>query len=75
MLLVQSMMLNGVEMIIKTTEQEEIELDALKQGQGEPVGQVWIFGGLALPFFPFAALIYLFLLVAALFVPALWFGL
>ncbi len=42
---------------------------------GEIFQVLWLLGGLALPFFPVAALIYLSLLVAALFVPASWLGL
>lgn len=47
----------------------------IKMTEGEIFQVLWILGGFALPFFPFATLIYLSLLVAALFVPASWFGL
>jgi hypothetical protein len=43
--------------------------------EGDIFQILWLLGGLALPFFPIAALVYLLLLVAALFVPASWFGL
>jgi hypothetical protein len=42
---------------------------------GDIVYVLFLIGGLALPFFPVAACVYLCLLVAAIFVPASWFGL
>jgi hypothetical protein len=36
---------------------------------------LWLIGGLALPFFPVIALIYMVMLVSSLFIPARWFGL
>ena len=43
--------------------------------EGEVFQMLWLLGGFALPFYPVATLIYLALLVAALFIPAEWFGL
>ena len=43
--------------------------------EGELFQLLWLLGGLALPFYPIAAVIYLIVLVALLFIPASWFGL
>jgi len=47
----------------------------MEDGSGDIVYILFLIGGLMLPFFPLVAYIYLCLLVAAIFVPASWFGL
>ena len=43
--------------------------------EGDVFMLLWLIGGLALPFFPITALIYLVVLILMLFIPASWLGL